>query len=251
MRRPLQSEKSHRPHRHPCPSTPRSTSRTPPATTPKADHLNSHPRPRAEDAERTSHKRTSDPHPDPATPPEPPPPPAGKTGPATTDRIQDTDLQSFGHRRHHRHRPHQHRHPLPTPPMTTERSSDEYRTPTEEEWDAFVAHFEKRKVSLAPALVPFQALVFVNTLAFVARSSGRTRPNAAGWRRSATTSSPAPPRRSTKAGSAKSKDSGSAWLAPKTSSLKWADELPEARRSTSVCHAYPQPNPSGRREQLR
>ncbi|MEU5800013.1 hypothetical protein ABZ773_05965 [Streptomyces sp. NPDC047804] len=27
------------------------------------------------------------------------------------------------------------------------RPSDEYRTPTEEEWDAFLAHFEKRKVS--------------------------------------------------------------------------------------------------------
>jgi hypothetical protein len=28
------------------------------------------------------------------------------------------------------------------------RPSDEYRTPTNEEWDAFLAHFEKRKVSL-------------------------------------------------------------------------------------------------------
>ncbi|WP_053680395.1 hypothetical protein [Streptomyces sp. XY66] len=28
------------------------------------------------------------------------------------------------------------------------RPSDEYRTPTEEEWDAFLAHFEKRKVSI-------------------------------------------------------------------------------------------------------
>ena len=26
------------------------------------------------------------------------------------------------------------------------RPSEEYRTPTEEEWDAFLAHFEKRKV---------------------------------------------------------------------------------------------------------
>jgi hypothetical protein len=31
---------------------------------------------------------------------------------------------------------------------------------------------------LAPALVPFQALVFTNTLAFVTRSSSRTRPSA-------------------------------------------------------------------------
>jgi hypothetical protein len=28
------------------------------------------------------------------------------------------------------------------------RPSEEYRTPTEEEWDAFLAHFEKRKVSV-------------------------------------------------------------------------------------------------------
>ncbi len=30
----------------------------------------------------------------------------------------------------------------------TSRPSEEYRTPTEEEWDAFLAHFEKRKVSI-------------------------------------------------------------------------------------------------------
>jgi hypothetical protein len=28
------------------------------------------------------------------------------------------------------------------------RPGEEYRTPTEEEWDAFLAHFEKRKVSV-------------------------------------------------------------------------------------------------------
>ncbi|GAA5706183.1 hypothetical protein Save01_07039 [Streptomyces avermitilis] len=28
------------------------------------------------------------------------------------------------------------------------RPSEEYRTPTNEEWDAFLAHFEKRKLSL-------------------------------------------------------------------------------------------------------
>src|SRR5258706_3615022 len=30
----------------------------------------------------------------------------------------------------------------------TTRPSEEYRTPTDEEWDAFLAHFEKRKVSV-------------------------------------------------------------------------------------------------------
>ena len=33
------------------------------------------------------------------------------------------------------------------PPRAT-RPSEEYRTPTDEEWDAFLAHFEKRKVSV-------------------------------------------------------------------------------------------------------
>jgi hypothetical protein len=28
------------------------------------------------------------------------------------------------------------------------RPSEEYRTPTDEEWEAFLAHFEKRKVSV-------------------------------------------------------------------------------------------------------
>lgn len=70
----------------------------------------------------------------------------------------------------------------------------------------------------APALAPFQAFVFMNTLAFVARSSGRTRPSAVGWRRSATTSSPASPKPNMRAGSARSKVSASAWPAPKTSS---------------------------------
>lgn len=117
------------------------------------------------------------------------------------------------------------------------RPSEEYRTPTEEEWDAFLAHFEKRKVSIGTCGRAFSNLVFMNMLAFVARSSGRTRPSAAGWRRSATTSSPASPRPSGKAGSEKSKGSGSASPAPKTSSFTWTDKLPAVRRSTSACQA--------------
>ena len=55
------------------------------------------------------------------------------------------------------------------------------------------------KYPSAPALMPFQALAFMNTFAFVARSSGQTRPSSAGWRRSAATSLPASPRPSAKA----------------------------------------------------
>ncbi|WP_327692590.1 site-specific integrase [Streptomyces sp. NBC_00459] len=80
----------------------------------------------------------------------------------------------------------------------TTRPSDEYRTHTEEEWDAFLAHFEKRKASIGTcARAFFQALVFMNTPVFVARSSGRTRPSAACWRRFETTPLPASPRQPT------------------------------------------------------
>lgn len=87
------------------------------------------------------------------------------------------------------------------------RPGDEYRTPTEEEWDAFLARFEKRKVSIGTCARAFSSPCVQNTLAFVARSSGRTRPSATGWRRSATTALPASLRPSAKAGWARSKDS--------------------------------------------
>lgn len=37
------------------------------------------------------------------------------------------------------------------------RPGEEYRTPTEEEWDAFLAHFEKRKVSLGTCARAFSS----------------------------------------------------------------------------------------------
>ncbi|MFC4516423.1 MULTISPECIES: site-specific integrase [Streptomyces] len=37
------------------------------------------------------------------------------------------------------------------------RPSDEYRNPTEEEWDAFLAHFEKRKVSIGTCARAFSS----------------------------------------------------------------------------------------------
>ncbi|GAA2485453.1 hypothetical protein GCM10010393_15590 [Streptomyces gobitricini] len=50
-------------------------------------------------------------------------------------------------------------------------------------------------------------------------------------------SSPASPRPSARAGSGRSKGSGSVWLEPETSLLKWTDERPAVRRSTSACRA--------------
>ena len=86
------------------------------------------------------------------------------------------------------------------------RPSEEYRTPTDEEWDAFLAHFEKRKVSVAPAPAPSPPPASTNTLASGAHSCGQTPPSAHGWKRSASTCTTASPRPSAKAGSARSKD---------------------------------------------
>ncbi|MFD8801560.1 hypothetical protein [Streptomyces atroolivaceus] len=58
------------------------------------------------------------------------------------------------------------------------RPSEEYRTPTEEEWDAFLAHFEKRKVSIGTCGRGFPPRVFMSTLVSDVHSSGRTRTNA-------------------------------------------------------------------------
>lgn len=67
------------------------------------------------------------------------------------------------------------------------RPSEEYRIPTEEEWDAFLAHFEKRKVSIGTCARVFGTHAFMSTLASDARSSDLTPPNGHGLPRSATT----------------------------------------------------------------
>jgi hypothetical protein len=81
------------------------------------------------------------------------------------------------------------------------RPSDEDRTPTEEEWDAFLGHFEERKVSIGTCARAFSSPC-VREHACVRCSLLRQDPaerSAAAWRRSATTSSPASPRPSAKA----------------------------------------------------
>ncbi|MEI5134494.1 hypothetical protein RB199_22820 [Streptomyces libani] len=70
------------------------------------------------------------------------------------------------------------------------RPSEEYRIPTEEEWDAFLAHFEKRKASIGTCARAFGTPCIHKhacVLASDARSSDLTPPNGHGLPGSATT----------------------------------------------------------------
>ena len=58
-----------------------------------------------------------------------------------------------------------------------DRPGEEYRTPTDEEWDAFLAHFEKRKVSVGTCAEHSARPAFTSTHVSDVRSCGRTRPN--------------------------------------------------------------------------
>ncbi len=69
------------------------------------------------------------------------------------------------------------------------RPAEEYRTPTDAEWEDFLGHFERRKLSVGTCARAY-GTACIHEHACV-RSSGRTRPSATGWRRSATTSPPA------------------------------------------------------------
>ncbi len=67
------------------------------------------------------------------------------------------------------------------------RPSEEYRTPTEEEWAEFTGHFERRKVALGDCGAPTRHHASTKTPAFAAPCYARTLPSAPGWPASATT----------------------------------------------------------------
>jgi hypothetical protein len=86
------------------------------------------------------------------------------------------------------------------------RPSEEYRTPTEEEWDQFLAHFEKRKLSIGICARAFGTpCIHEHEPASGARSCGQTQPSAPGWKRSASTCMTASPKPNARAGPAKPK----------------------------------------------
>lgn len=118
------------------------------------------------------------------------------------------------------------------------RPGEEYRIPTEEEWDAFLAHFEKRKVPSGPARGPTERPAFTSTPASDARSYGRSgtearleeiRDNL--YARIAEAEQ--------KAGSARSKASKSASPAPRTSSPRsMPPSFAEPPPPRSACHVH-------------
>ena len=85
------------------------------------------------------------------------------------------------------------------------RPSEEYRTPTEQEWDQFLAHFEKRKLSIGICARAFGTPCIHEHAASGARSCGQTQPSAPGSRRSAPTCTAASPKPNARAGPAKPK----------------------------------------------
>ena len=85
------------------------------------------------------------------------------------------------------------------------RPGEEYRTPTDEEWDEFLGHFEHRKVSIGTCGRSY-ATPCIHEHACL--RCPLLRPDPApdpAWTRSATTSSPASPRPNASAGSARPK----------------------------------------------
>ena len=114
------------------------------------------------------------------------------------------------------------------------RPSEEYRTPTDEEWQEFLGHFERRKVSIGTCGRAFETPCIHEHACVRCSMLWPDPPSAPASPRSATTSSPASRKQSAKAGSAKSRASSSASPAPRTSSPRSTAEPGPAARSTSA-----------------
>ena len=79
------------------------------------------------------------------------------------------------------------------------RPGEEYRQPTDDEWQQFLGHFERRKVSVGTCGRAFATPCIHEHACVRCSLSGPTRPNATGSSRSATTSSTASPKPNAKA----------------------------------------------------
>ena len=67
------------------------------------------------------------------------------------------------------------------------RPSEEYRAPTDSEWEEFLGHFERRRLALGDCGRAYGTSCIHEPAASGARSSELTRPSARGWKKSATT----------------------------------------------------------------
>ena len=84
------------------------------------------------------------------------------------------------------------------------RPSEEYRTPSEEEWEEFLGHFERRRVALGECGRSYSTPC-IHEHSCAVPSCGRRRPSGRGSPRSAATCSIASPRPNAKDGTARSK----------------------------------------------
>jgi len=98
------------------------------------------------------------------------------------------------------------------------RPSEEYRTPTDEEWQELLGHFERRKVATGLCGRAFSTPCIHENACLRCSMHWPYPAQRPVWRRSATTSSPASPKPNAKDGSEKSKDCRSPSPAPTTSS---------------------------------
>ena len=124
------------------------------------------------------------------------------------------------------------------------RPSEEYRTPTDAEWEEFLGHFERRKVALGDCGRAYgTSCIHEHSCIRCPLLRPRPRPAAPARRHPRQPASPASPKPNAKAGPAKPKDSKSA-SPPPTAKLAQIDEL-AARRATAVGpgHARPLPRP--------
>ncbi|MFI8850186.1 tyrosine-type recombinase/integrase [Streptomyces sp. NPDC053499] len=116
------------------------------------------------------------------------------------------------------------------------RPGEEYRVPTREEWDAFLGHFERRKLSLGTCGRSFGSEC-VHEHACIRCAMLRVDPHERpASTRSGSTSPPGSPKPNAKAGSAKSTGSASASPLPRTNSRNSTPKSPaDPPWSTSAC----------------
>ena len=125
------------------------------------------------------------------------------------------------------------------------RPSEEYRTPTDEEWAEFVGHFERRKVAVGDCGRSYDTPCIHEHSCLRCRCCAPTPPPATPRKRSATTSSPASPKPNPTAGTARPRASRSASPAPTPNSPRWTGVRPPPL-STSACPTHNTRKPHGR-----
>lgn len=95
--------------------------------------------------------------------------------------------------------------------------AEEYRTPIDAEWEDFLGHFERRKLSVGTCARAYGTDCIHEHACL---SCAPIPPSAVGWWKSGTTSLTESGRRKERAGSARSKGSASAWPAPSPRSAR-------------------------------